>query len=102
MTQHYSFDVLKLSELDPEKDIIIVNVEIGKMPTTRIRDHLMKVKANIQPMLDERGFSALYNPIRTDSDGKRLKTSVEMTPAKKDEAEERKQYENAMKIVRGR
>jgi len=53
-------EVLPLSSYDPEMDIIICNVYVGKMPPSRVPRYLEKVKERINPIFEKRGFEVLY------------------------------------------
>ena len=62
-------EVLNLSAYDPVVDIVIVNVNIGKMPPQRVKRYLEGIKNNLGPMFEERGFDVIYNAVREPSIG---------------------------------
>ena len=57
------FEVLELSKYDPEKDIVIINLEVGKAPPRVVRKKIKATSVQIGPMLKERGFSFIIVPV---------------------------------------
>ena len=64
-----NFEVLNLSAYDPVVDIVIVNVNIGKMPISRVHAYMKKMKNDLTPMFEKCGFDVIYNPVREPSIG---------------------------------
>ena len=59
------FNMLELSKYDPEKDIILVYVNTGKMQGRRqVNDYLAKIKEIINPSFKKRGFETFYIPVQ--------------------------------------
>ena len=55
-----NFEVLPLSQYDPNQDIIIVYVDVGRMPPSRIPSYLEQYKKQLNPIFEKRGFEVLY------------------------------------------
>ena len=58
-----NFEILKLSELDPEKDIIIVNVFVGDKSSSDITKLLKWASKHIGEQIKKKGFTAVFVPV---------------------------------------
>ncbi len=56
--------VLELSKYNPEVDIIIIDVPVGKMPPSRVNKYLENVKKCLKPVFEKRGFECLFIALR--------------------------------------
>jgi len=63
-----NFQILNLSHYDPEKDIIIVNVYVGKMRPDAAQKHVSSVRRAFAPLFGERGFDVVYIPYSHEMD----------------------------------
>ena len=62
----YNIEILPLSQYDPDKDIILIYVDIGRMPPSRIPSYLEQYKKQLNPIFEKRGFETLYIARRND------------------------------------
>ena len=58
------FNVLELSKFDPDKDIILAYVNVGKMPPNRVHKYMGRIRDEVSPMFKELGFKSLFLPLR--------------------------------------
>jgi len=86
------FEVLDLSNHDPNKDIILAYIDIGKMPPQRAKKYLEEVKKLMNPKFEDRGFDVIY--IARTRDGV---TSTAIKVSSKETANSR--FDEAMKTV---
>jgi hypothetical protein len=57
--KNVEFEVLQLSCFDPEKDIVIAYVDVGRMSPARANEYIRAAKERLNPMFEERGFKLL-------------------------------------------
>lgn len=86
------FTILDLSNYDPEKDIILAYIDIGKMPPQRAKQYLETIKEKMGPKFEERGFDVIY--ISRNRDGV---TSSAIKVTSKENS--RKTFDDALKVV---
>ena len=90
-------EILNLDSYDPDIDMVIMYVDIGKMPPKRAAEHLLKVKEAIQPKFEERGFDVIY--VARNSEGKVASRVNVISKAQVDS--EFGDYDDAMKLTFG-
>jgi len=86
------FEILDLSNYDPEKDIILAYIDVGKMPPQRQKQYLETIKEKMGPKFEKRGFDVIY--IGRTRDGV---TSTSVTVTSKENS--RKMFDDALKVV---
>lgn len=86
------FEILNLSSYDPEKDIILAYVDVGRMPPKRATQYLETIKEKMGPKLEKCGFDVIY--IGRNRDGV---TSTVVTVTSKENS--RELFDNALKVV---
>ncbi len=86
------FEILDLSNYDPNKDIILAYVDIGHMPPKRSKQYLETIKEAIGPKLEKCGFDVIY--IARNRNGV---TSTSVTVTSKENS--RKMFDDALKVV---
>jgi len=89
-------EMLNLSEYDPEMDLIVMYVDVGKMPPQRVRDYLEKVKESVGPLFNKRGFEVLYLPIR---DGQPAAVPDIVAKVRERVRDQITNYDDAMKLL---
>lgn len=86
------FEILDLSNYDPEQDIILAYIDIGRLPTQKAKAYLETIKKKMGPKFEKRGFDVIY--IGRNRDGV---TSSSFTVSSKENS--RKMFDNALKVV---
>ena len=86
------FEILDLSNYDPNKDIILAYVDIGHMPPKRSKQYLETIKETIGPKLQKCGFDVIY--IARNREGV---TSASVKVTSKESLSER--FDDALKVV---
>ncbi len=54
------FEILDLSNYDPDKDIILAYIDVGRMPPQRAKQYLEQIKEKMSPKFKSRGFDVIY------------------------------------------
>lgn len=97
--------ILPLSSYEPEKDIVIVNIDVGMMRAKTVKKYIENVKKMLKPMFDKRGFESLYIPVRYSpkTPGKeydiKIKSSDFIDVEDNKQNEQNYYYKEAMKLV---
>ena len=91
-----SIEILNLSDYDPDQDIVVMYVDVGKMPPPRVKKYIESVKKEIKPMFIERGFETLFIPIR---DGQPAAIPDVVSKVREQLRDEVDSYDTAMKHI---
>ena len=87
-----NFEILDLSNYDPNQDIIIAYVDVGKMPPRRAQEYLDGIKEKLQPKFEKRKFDVIYVACR----GGVVSTAIKVT-SKENSSE---LFDDALKVIK--
>ena len=85
-------EILRLSECDPTKDVVIFYVDVGKMPPQRVKGYLEDFKAQMADVIHP-AFKVIYIPRRPTGESVTGGCAVQI------EKEDNHDYEHAMKVL---
>lgn len=88
------FEILPLSSYNPEIDIIITYVYVGKMPPSRAKEYLEEYKKQLNPIFEKRGFDVIYVAKRNDNPACEFKVDK-----KEDDYDAMEQVENLIEHI---
>ena len=94
--ERVSFEILNLSDYDPEKDIVIAYVDVGEMPPRAGRSYIESCKTALGPLIKEKGFKTLFIPCS----GRNRKVDFRINTVEQETVETAEsRFDDAIKVV---